>query len=115
VAIFKDESAHHLPVMGSDHGPILVNYSNIRGSCIGIFSLKPCGWGNLSTRTPSQKFRLSAEAMLPKFFISGAFKEDVNNTILILIPKKKTSTDFRPIPFCSVTYKAVARILANKI
>jgi len=53
--------------------------------------------------------------MLPKFFISGAFKEDVNNTILILIPKKKTSADFRLIPFCNVTYKAVAKILANKI
>ena len=56
--------------------------------------------------------------MLPNFFISGAFKEDVNNTNLILILKKKkcqTSADFKLIALCNVTYKVEAKILANKI
>jgi len=54
----------------------------------------------------------------PKFFSFGVFMEGINDTNLVLIPKKKeclSPTDFRSIALCNVIYKAVAKILANRI
>ena len=54
--------------------------------------------------------------LIQNFFISGAFREGMNNTNLVLILKKKqcqTLVDYRLIALCNVVYKEVVKILAN--
>lgn len=48
----------------------------------------------------------------------GASLEDWNHTIVSLIPKVKDLTsiqEFRPISLCNVSYKIVARAIANRL
>ena len=54
--------------------------------------------------------------LIQYFFICDTFKEGVNDTKLVLIRKEcHTPADFRPIALCNVTYKVVAKIIANRI
>lgn len=49
---------------------------------------------------------------------NGAEVESINNTHVVLIPKKKicvTPSDFRPISLCNVIYKIVSKVLANRL
>lgn len=53
-----------------------------------------------------------------QFFISCSLLPAFNYTSLTLIPKKKipqTMFDFRPIACCSVIYKCITKILANRL
>ena len=45
------------------------------------------------------------------------FKDGVNDTNLVFIPKKECQTpvDFRPIALCNVIDKAMAKILTNRL
>ena len=55
-------------------------------------------------------------------FVKEAFKgrklEDVNKTLLVLIPKiekPKFTNQFKPIFLCNVMYKCVTRIIVNRL
>lgn len=46
------------------------------------------------------------------------FPADLNNTNVVLIPKKANAVsmkDYRPIAFCNVLYKILAKVLANRL
>ncbi|KAL8109505.1 hypothetical protein AgCh_025564 [Apium graveolens] len=52
------------------------------------------------------------------FFDSGQMNPGINSTAIALIPKTLTPThmkDYRPISLCSVSYKCIVKILANRI
>ena len=52
------------------------------------------------------------------FFNEDKSLADINNTLIVLIPKKKVSTrmvDFRPISLCNVLYKIISKVLANRL
>lgn len=49
---------------------------------------------------------------------SGRIPDEVNTTLLVLIPKKQTPeqmTDLRPIALCQVLYKIMAKMVANRM
>ncbi|XP_072981980.1 uncharacterized protein [Typha latifolia] len=53
-----------------------------------------------------------------RFFISSSMDRNLNKTIIILIPKKPALMsvgDFKPISLCSIVYKLISKILANKL
>ena len=52
------------------------------------------------------------------FLLHGSFPTALNETLLILIPKKKqveSMSDLRPIALCNVAYKILAKLLANRL
>lgn len=51
-------------------------------------------------------------------FQTGKIPQDVNTTLLVLIPKVEHPTSlkmFRPISLCTVAYKTVTKIIANRL
>ncbi|KAL5740040.1 hypothetical protein ACOSQ2_029220 [Xanthoceras sorbifolium] len=53
-----------------------------------------------------------------KFLNGGCSVEEFNATNVVLIPKVKNPermTDFRPISLCSVIYKTVSKVMANRL
>ncbi|XP_074276943.1 uncharacterized protein LOC141600598 [Silene latifolia] len=53
-----------------------------------------------------------------QFFSSGKMSKQANSTVISLIPKKAIAnviTDYRPISCCTVFYKTVNKILANRL
>ncbi|GJY18409.1 protein LAZ1 [Tanacetum coccineum] len=52
------------------------------------------------------------------FFTNGKLLQEINHTILALLPKVSTPTlvnDFRPISCCNVIYKCISKIITNRI
>jgi len=52
------------------------------------------------------------------FFLHGKLLKEVNHTFVTLIPKIKkasTLTDFRPISYCNVIYKIIAKMSSNRL
>uniref|UniRef100_A0A803PUD0 Reverse transcriptase domain-containing protein n=1 Tax=Cannabis sativa TaxID=3483 RepID=A0A803PUD0_CANSA len=56
--------------------------------------------------------------LVRSFFDSGYFPPSLNETNIVLIPKKKNAefmTDLRPISLCNVLYKVISKVLANRL
>ena len=52
------------------------------------------------------------------FFLRGFMPKEVNNSLIILIPKITNPTSvnhFRPISLCNVVYKIISKILVSKL
>lgn len=51
-------------------------------------------------------------------FERGNFPKSINSILISLIPKVETPevySQFRPISLCSVAYKAITKVLANRL
>jgi hypothetical protein len=52
------------------------------------------------------------------FFSSGVLPAEVNETAIVLIPKKNNPEelkDFRPISMCNVVFKIISKCLVNRL
>jgi hypothetical protein len=66
-------------------------------------------WGTLKT---------DVRRAIKEFFATGHMPEVVNETVIVLIPKKDNPellSDFRPISLCNVLYKVVSKCLVNRL
>lgn len=55
---------------------------------------------------------------MKEIFISGRMPEDINRTLLVLIPKVDNPTSLKmywPISLCTVTYKIITKLIANRL
>lgn len=53
-----------------------------------------------------------------EFFETGEWKEGMNDTVIVMIPKTNAPVemkDFRPVSLCNVIYKVVAKCLVNRL
>jgi hypothetical protein len=63
-------------------------------------------------------FRDDVVRAVQHFFTSGVMPDAVNDTAIVMIPKKKDPEDlkdFRPISLCNVIYKVVSKCPANRL
>lgn len=52
------------------------------------------------------------------FFTSGRLLREINNTILVMVPKVPNATtvdDYRPIACCNTVYKIITKVMANRV
>ena len=57
-------------------------------------------------------------ALVSSFFHSGVMPQHINDTHIVLIPKKLVAlvpADYRPISLCNVVYKLISKSLANRL
>lgn len=75
--------------------------------------LKPAFFQNFWNLIGKEVFKCCQQ-----WLVEGTFSADVNDTTLVLIPKKDNvddPKDLRPITLCNVLYKIVAKVLANRL
>ena len=56
--------------------------------------------------------------MVKAFFYNGRLLKEMNWTFITMIPKldnSEASYHYRPISLCNVSYKVIAKILANRV
>jgi hypothetical protein len=57
-------------------------------------------------------------SVVSDFFSKGRFDDEINLTVISLIPKIASPTkvsEFRPISLCNVFYKIISKTLANRL
>jgi hypothetical protein len=55
---------------------------------------------------------------IQSFFTSGKLLKEVNNSLIVLIPKNKNHisvNNFRPISLCNTVYKAISKLLVSRL
>jgi len=78
----------------------------------------PDGFTSAFFKKPWQVIGEDVCRAIQDFFIHSRLLQEVNHTIIALIPKVSTPgkvTDFRPISCCNVLYKCISKINANRI
>jgi hypothetical protein len=86
-----------------------------------IGPLKAPGPDGFPARFLQQNWDLLREDIIKAvqaFFSSGVLPEQVNDTVIILIPKKNNPEelkDFRPISLCNVIFKIISKCLVNRL
>lgn len=89
-----------------------------------IFSMKPSkapGPDGLSAGFFHKAWSIVGDGVIDavlEFFSSGILLKEVNSTIITLVPKKRNPSvmgDYRPISCCSIVYKTITKILANRL
>ena len=56
--------------------------------------------------------------VVQNFFISGQMLSEVNQSLIVLIPKNQSPTNvnhFRPISLCNTVYKIISKILVSRL
>lgn len=56
--------------------------------------------------------------LVAQFFEEGIFEAQINETLITLIPKvpaPQNIKEFRPISLCTVPYKVITKVLANRL
>jgi hypothetical protein len=65
-----------------------------------------------------EALREDVTRVVQQFFVSGVMPVGVNDTTIVLLPKKyepENLKNFRPISLCNVIYKVVSKCLVNRI
>jgi hypothetical protein len=63
-------------------------------------------------------FRDEVVRAVQTFFVTGVMPSEVNETSIVMIPKKKEPddlNDFTPISLCNIIYKVFSKCLANRL
>ena len=61
---------------------------------------------------------LTVTAAIQSFFSAGKMLKEINNTLIVLIPKNSspsTVNHFRPISLCNTVYKAILKLLVARV
>ena len=93
----------------------------IRAIVFQMGSLKaagPDGFSALFFKSYRETVGNDVISMVRDFFIIRTLHPSINSCNIVLIPKSKNPTSlnhFRPISVCSVIYKVISKILANRL
>lgn len=114
----------HGPLLGDDQNSALVlptSRDEIRKALFGIDGDKAPGPNKYSSKFFKTTWHITGDhfvAAVSEFFTTSYLLKAWNHAIIALTPKTShspTISDFQPISCCSVFYKVVVKILANRL
>lgn len=89
--------------------------------CFGMSNLKAPGLDGLPTLFYKQYWSIVRTLIIKavqNFFFSGHMLSEVNNSLIVLIPKitaPSSANHFRPISLCNIVYKIIAKLLVSRL
>jgi hypothetical protein len=127
--VFTEENAVRLrqlisPSISAEKASMLdkdVTTEEIRATIFNMKSNKAHGPAGYPTKIFKSSWSVVGDdvvAAIKSFFDIGLLLNEVNATILTLVPKKPNPSamgDFRPIACCNVIYKCITKILSNRM